>query len=110
MGHGAVRIVGHTSVLVLAVVVLLGAVTGCARRAPGPGECYEFARGLVGIPEQAVALPEQVASLVESEAVRCLTTPYDRELIACVGAGSSKRRCAIEFELRTAHGRGAEER
>jgi hypothetical protein len=108
MRHGAVRIVGDTSVLLLAVVVLLGAA-GCARRAPGPGECYEFARGLVGVPKRAVVLPEEVASLIESEAVRCLTTPYDRELIACVGAGPSKRRCVVEFELRTARGRGAEE-
>jgi hypothetical protein len=106
MGQGAVRIAGGT--LILAVSV--GAAVGCARRAPGPGECYDFARGLVGVPKRAVTLPDEVASLVESEAVRCLTTPYDHELIACVSAGSSKRRCVAEFELRTTRGQAAEER
>jgi hypothetical protein len=105
MQHGALRIVGAA----LALAVSVGAATGCARRAPGPGECYDFARELIGVPKRAVTLPDEVASLVESEAVRCLTTPYDHELIACVGAGSSKRRCLSEFERRTTRGRAVDE-
>ena len=101
MGHGAVRIVGGTNTFVLAVVASLGAM-GCARRAPGPSECYEVARRLVGVPKRVGILQGEVASVVESEAVRCLTTPYDRDLIACVQVGAGKRRCQVEFELRTA--------
>ena len=78
------------------------ALGACTRRAPGPAECYEFARSLVGVPKRAVLLPDDVAAVVESEAVRCLTMPYDRELIACIQAGAGKRRCQVEFELRTA--------
>ena len=102
MRHGALGVVGGTCLLMLAA----GA---CTRRAPGPAECYEFARSLVGVPKRAVILPEDVAAAVESEAVRCLTTPYDRDLIACVRAGAGKRRCQVEFELRTARGQGADE-
>jgi hypothetical protein len=86
------------------------ALGACTRRAPGPAECYEFARSLVGVPKRAVLLPDEVAAAVESEAVRCLTTPYDRDLIACVQAGAGKRRCQAEFELRTAPRRETDER
>jgi hypothetical protein len=82
--------------------LLVGLLGACARRAPGPGECYDFARELVGVPTRAVNLPPDVASVIEAEATRCLTTPYDHKLIDCVASGTAKRRCLAEFELRTA--------
>jgi hypothetical protein len=104
MRRGALGIVGYGCLLMLA------AAPGCTRRAPGPAECYEFARSLIGVPKRAVILPDEVGAVVESEAVRCLTTPYDRALIACVEAGTGKRRCQVEFELRTEPRRETDER
>ncbi len=104
MRQGARTIIGGLCLLGLGL-----ASGACTRRAPGPAECYEFARSLIGVPKRAVVLPDEVGAVVESEAVRCLTTPYDRALIACVESGTSKRRCQTEFELRTERGREPDE-
>jgi len=42
----------------------------------------------------------QVREAYQSEISRCLTTPYDRELVRCVEERGASRRCYQEFELR----------
>jgi hypothetical protein len=75
------------------------AVSGCERRAPGPDECTQHARRVV----EALGAPldtPQVADAFESEISRCLTTPYDRQLVRCVEERGATRYCYQEFERR----------
>jgi hypothetical protein len=63
------------------------ALLACERRAPGPRECETFALHVVGVvDERALGRPD-VKAAVDAWTARCLTTPYDRELLACVSRG-----------------------
>ncbi len=77
---------------------------GCARKAPGPTECHGFALRVAGVPsasrEQELALTPLVRKAIEEVTVRCLTTPYDRELLACVEGGRDVRGCFAAFRAR----------
>jgi hypothetical protein len=75
------------------------AVSSCERRAPGPDECTQHALRVV----EALGVPletPQVSEAYQSEISRCLTTPYDRQLVRCVEERGATRRCYQEFELR----------
>jgi hypothetical protein len=81
---------------------------GCERVAPGPDECVAFA--------QAWLHARRPASRLEADAAfdelvrRCLTEPYDRELVGCVvgsqaesgppGTGQTPERCRIDYARR----------
>jgi hypothetical protein len=81
------------------ILLVALAVSACERRAPGPGDCSQHARRVV----EALGAPldtPQVAEAYESEISRCLTTPYDRQLVRCVEERGATRRCYQEFELR----------
>ena len=84
----------------LAVAVMI-VLSGCARKAPGPAECNEFAMRAAGIPPSTA--PAQVdprlRAAVEELTVRCLTTPYDRELLRCAES-SPLRACFSGFAVR----------
>jgi hypothetical protein len=82
--------------LAAASVVSLG---GCERKAPGPRECRSFALQALGLPE-GVRLPPRVQAAADELTVRCIVTPYDRELLRCVDEGSDARRCLSEYKLR----------
>jgi hypothetical protein len=82
----------------IALVMLPLSIAGCQRRAPGPWECDMHARRVV---KSAGPLPSSQAELAyQSEISRCLTTPYDRELVRCVEERGPSRRCYQEFERR----------
>ena len=81
----------------LLVFVLMGA---CQRKAPSPEECLEFAmRGLHIDDERLLAVPD-VKDKVDAVVVKCLTTPYDKELIGCVKLRPTARSCMLEFDER----------
>jgi hypothetical protein len=82
-----------------AFLLLALAVSGCERRAPGPEACAQHAPRVV----EALGVPldtPQVSEAYQSEISRCLTTPYDRQLVRCVEERGATRRCYQEFELR----------
>jgi hypothetical protein len=82
----------------IALVMLALTIAGCQRRAPGPWECELHARRVV---RSAGALPPpQAEQAYQSEISRCLTTPYDRELVRCVEERGPSRSCYQEFERR----------
>jgi hypothetical protein len=72
----------------------------CERKAPGPHECRRFALQALGLPEQPPPLPPRVQAAVDELTVRCITTPFDRQLTRCVDEGRGARRCLAEFERR----------
>ncbi len=78
--------------------MLLGAA--CERKAPSPEECLDFAmRGLRINDERLLAVPA-VKDKVDEVVIKCLTTPYDKELIGCVKLRSTTRSCLLEFDAR----------
>jgi len=94
----------------LALGSTLGSALGCARAAPGPDECVAFAeawlRGRRAPPPSRLEADGAFDELVR----RCLTEPYDRELVACVIAGSNQERCRIDYARRAEARREARER
>ena len=72
----------------------------CHRKAPGPEACHRFALKVHGIPEDATLLPPRVKAVVDEVTVKCLTTPFDRELIRCVDEGRGAERCLSEYQQR----------
>jgi hypothetical protein len=87
--------VGLRSVL---IALTLSWSCGCARKAPGPAECQRFALQVTGVRDaRALSIP-RVKAEVDDWTRRCLTTPYDRELLACVDRGEAG--CYQRFALR----------
>ena len=75
------------------------ASAGCQRRAPGPSECQQHALRVVVERVGPLTTP-QAEQAYESEIARCLTTPYDRQLVRCVEERGPTRRCYEDFERR----------
>ena len=77
--------------------------TGCARKLPGPAECRAFALASVGVEQGTPAsllARTRLASQAEEVTQRCLTTPWDYQLLNCLGTGGSSRVCLSRFEAR----------
>ncbi len=66
-----------------ALWLLLLALTACHRAAPGPAECSAFAQAFVGQSRDAENVSPTALDAIEKMTNLCLTTPFDRELIAC---------------------------
>lgn len=83
------------------VGVLLGAIVGlagCERKAPGPEECVAFAEAWMRARKPATRLEADTA--FDELVRRCLTEPYDRELVTCVVSGEDQERCRIGYVRR----------
>jgi hypothetical protein len=79
-------------------------VTGCARKLPGPAECRAVALASLGVeqdtPASVLARSARLAAQAEEITQRCLTTPWDYQLLNCLGTGGSSRLCLSRFEAR----------
>jgi hypothetical protein len=85
---------------VAGLVLGLAGCLACERKAPGPEECLQFADAWMRNERF-----ERHAQLARENAwgelvARCLTAPYDRELVSCVVSGAPRERCRIDFERR----------
>jgi hypothetical protein len=78
--------------------------TGCARKLPGPAECRAVALASLGIepgtPASTLAEHVRLSAQAEELTQRCLTTPWDYQLLNCLGNGGSSRLCLSRFEQR----------
>jgi len=78
--------------------------SGCARKLPGPAECRAFALASVGVeqgtPASLLARRPRLAAQAEDLTQRCLATPWDYQLLNCLGTGGSSRVCLSRFEAR----------
>ena len=85
----------------VALFLLCSCLFGCRRRAPGPEECVQFAQrasGMIQQPRQrAIVVRERFEELTR----RCLTTPYDYEMLNCFNHTGQVQYCAREFERRS---------
>jgi hypothetical protein len=90
--------------LTLRAVVLLAttlALSACQRKAPGPVECHEFALRAAGVRSESIArVDPRLRRMVEDITVRCLTTPFDRQLLTCARDPADLRPCFAEFQAR----------
>jgi hypothetical protein len=84
-----------------AIGALLVGIAGCARKAPGPVDCERFALRVFGVHDQRQLAVPILRERVNLMTLRCITTPYDRELLACVeqGAGGGEM-CMADFRVR----------
>ena len=79
---------------------------GCARQLPGPAECRAVALASIGVaqntPASLLQREPRLAAKAEEVTRRCLTTPWDNQLLSCLGTGGSSRVCLSRFEARRA--------
>lgn len=78
---------------------------GCGRKAPGPDECHDLAlrwvaSGAIGTHGRIMLRRAPDEDEVLRRTTLCLTTPYDRALVACVQAGGGIEGCYRAFEFR----------
>jgi hypothetical protein len=83
-----------------AVTAFVLFAAACARKAPGPLECRQFALIASGARTFADLQNPKVAEIVDRLTVECLVTPYDRELLRCTEETGRVRACSLEFEHR----------
>jgi hypothetical protein len=85
---------------------LLLLVGGCARKLPGPAECRAFALESVGVeagtPASVLAYHPELEARAEEVTRKCLTTPWDYQLLDCLNNGNGTRLCLIGFQARRA--------
>lgn len=91
---------GPVGFLVALALAVLAFAPGCHRKAPGPDECREFAYQAAGVRTQTDLLVPGALKRVDELTTECLLTPFDRELLACVGQGLSTRLCLRDFDIR----------
>jgi hypothetical protein len=82
------------------------ALAGCARRLPGPEECRAFALASVGVepgtPAVLVETQPALAARADEVTRKCLTTPWDYQLLGCLQNGGSQHLCLTRFAQRRA--------
>jgi hypothetical protein len=81
---------------------------GCERAAPGPDECVAFAETWLRARRPATRLEADTA--FDELVRRCLTEPYDRDLVACVVGGQNPDRCRVDYARRLELRREARQR
>jgi len=88
------------------LLLVLLALSGCARRLPGPDECRAFALESLGIdsrtPASLLERNPPLAKRAEERTQTCLTKPWDYQLLGCLRQGGSQERCLMGFEQRRA--------
>jgi len=84
-------------VTMLCVVALL---PSCERKAPSQEQCLDFAMRTLRITDPRLLAVPAVSEKLDELVVKCLTIPYDKQLIECVKTRSSARSCIYEFEDR----------
>nr|PZN27390.1 MAG: hypothetical protein DIU78_05230 [Pseudomonadota bacterium] len=81
-------------------LAILGSLCACERKAPGPKECLQFANRVTGVTHPAQLEIPAVREQVDDLTRRCLTTPYDRELLRCFEVTGRFHACQLAFEYR----------
>jgi hypothetical protein len=82
------------------LLIGIGLLVACQRKAPGPDECRTFAHRALGVTHANDLLVPGAAERVAELTRDCLTTPFDRELIRCVQETGRSRFCMVDFERR----------
>jgi hypothetical protein len=92
-------------------LICAAAVSAC-RAAPGPTECVQLAETSLGETFSRSRGSAESAQQFDLLVRRCLTLPFDRELVRCASAASPQglRACDSAFQRRyeELHGGGSE--
>ena len=90
------------------LICMMPVAVACQRKAPGPEECHDLAvrwvnsvrfGGGAGLRGRRIRLAPDDDAVLE-RTTKCLTTPYDRELVECVRASGEILQCYRAFEAR----------
>jgi hypothetical protein len=84
----------------LFVLCAAGLSSSCERKAPNQEQCLDFAMHMLAINDARLLAVPGVSEKLDALVVKCLTTPYDKQLIKCVKTRTSARSCIYEFEDR----------
>ena len=87
-----------------ALLIVLGLVAGCQRKAPGPEECVTLAYRMFGVQSGRELADPRVRARVDEQIQECLVTPYDHELVRCLEQGVRARVCQYAFLERRTRG------
>jgi hypothetical protein len=90
------------------LALLATSVGGCARKAPGPEACVQFAESWFHVNRENVLRDPPLSKHFDAKIQDCLTKPYDRELVECVMTGGDNRRCERAYERRLLVGKRSE--
>lgn len=82
------------------VGLLFFLASACERKAPSPEECLDFAMHGLRINDERLLTVPAVKDKVDEVVIKCLTTPYDKELIGCVKLRPTAHSCLLEFDER----------
>jgi len=88
----------------LCFLALALGLAACNRVAPGPAECSEFAQAFVGQSREDETVSPVALDAIEKMTNLCLTTPFDRQLIACAQRSEhvgQARACFNAYKQRT---------
>jgi hypothetical protein len=94
----------HLARAVLGVALASFAMLACERKAPGPSECADYAEAFVRDALYDEPLTPEIQSKIDAVTQLCLTTPYDRDLIACAQSTKRARACFDLYKQRTRQG------
>jgi len=90
--------------LAFGLPLLFLALTGCARKLPGPEQCRAFALATVGVQPgtPATELPRVPGLRARAEELtrQCLATPWDYPLLGCLQSSGNERLCLARFQRR----------
>ncbi len=83
-----------------AIISAASTLLACERKAPSQEECLDYAMLTLRINDTRLLAVPAVSDKLDELVVKCLTTPFDKQLIQCVKTRSAARSCMYEFEDR----------
>jgi hypothetical protein len=81
-------------------LLVAGGAGGCQRQLPGPEQCQRLAARMLGIDNADALVVPTVKVHFDELTVKCLTTPFDAELVRCVDETSQSAKCLYLFQRR----------
>jgi len=82
------------------MLCVVAPLPSCERKAPSQEQCLDFAMRTLRIADARLLAVPAVSDKLDELVIKCLTTPYDKQLLECVKTRGSTRSCIYEFEDR----------
>lgn len=82
----------------------LSLCTGCERKLPGPEECQRVSARILGVDDPRLLQDPTIKHRFDDLTIKCLTTPFDAELVRCLDESREARSCLYRFQDRRARG------
>jgi hypothetical protein len=77
-------------------------LASCQRHLPGPEECEHLSGQLLGIDDERLLAEPSIKHRFDELTIKCLTTPFDEQLVRCVEDTGQTAKCLLLFRDRRA--------